>query len=79
MEIKILGYGCNKCSKLFENIKAALEELNIDAQIIHVEDLKEIVAYGVMSTPTLVIDDKVVAVGKVLKAKEIVKILEKYK
>lgn len=79
MEIKILGNCCNKCSSLEENTKIALKETGIEAQVIHVEDLKEIVAYGVMSTPALVIDDEVVSVGKALKPKDIVKILEKHK
>lgn len=71
MEIKILGVGCSKCDKLEKNLNKALEELNIDATIEKVADLKEIVAYGVMTTPALVIDDKVKMVGKVPKVKEI--------
>lgn len=73
MIIKILGVGCSKCDKLEKNLKIALEELNIDATIEKVEDLKEIVSYGVMTTPALVIDDEVKMVGKVPKVKEIKK------
>lgn len=79
MIIKILGSGCKSCISLTENTKAALEEMGIEAEIVKVTDFKEIMAYGVMSTPTLVIDEKVVSVGKTLKPKEISKILEKAK
>ena len=77
MIIKILGSGCKSCIALAENTKAALEEMNLKAEIVKVTDFKEIMAYGVMSTPTLVIDEKVVSVGKSLKPKEISKIIEK--
>ncbi|OPJ55820.1 thioredoxin family protein [Alkalithermobacter paradoxus] len=77
MVIKILGSGCKSCTTLKENAEAALKELGLQAQIIKVEDFADIMAYGVMSTPALVVDEKVVSYGKVLKPKEIVKILEK--
>lgn len=77
MIIKILGSGCKSCITLTENTKTALEEMGVEAEIIKVTDYKEIMAYGVMSTPTLVIDEKVVSVGKSLKPKEISKIIEK--
>lgn len=75
MEIKILGTGCSKCGKLEENTKKAIEELKIDASIEKVTDFKKIIKYGVMQTPALVIDDKVVAAGKVLSVEEIKKYL----
>ena len=77
MMIKILGSGCAKCVALAENTKAALLELGIEAEIVKVTDFAEIAAFGVMSTPALVVDEKVVSFGKVLKPKEIVKIIEK--
>lgn len=73
--IKILGTGCNKCEKIEKNLRTALEELNIDATVESVEGLVEIVRYGVMTTPALVIDDKVVSVGKVLSTKDLKKLL----
>lgn len=76
MIIKILGSGCKNCVSLAENTKSALAETGVLAEIIKVTDIQDIVAYGVMSTPALVIDEKVVSFGKVLKPKEIVKILE---
>ncbi len=75
MIIKILGTGCNKCEKLEKNLKTVLDELKIDATIEIVEGLVEIVRYGVMTTPALVIDDKVVSVGKILSTKELKKLL----
>lgn len=77
MIIKILGSGCKNCVTLKENTEKALEELGLEAEIIKVTDFKDIMAYGIMSTPGLVIDEKVVSFGKVLKSKEIAKIIEK--
>jgi len=76
MIIKILGSGCKNCSTLKENTETALKEAGVEAEIVKVTDIKDIMAFGVMSTPALVIDEKVVSFGKVLKPKEIVKILE---
>ena len=75
MKIKILGTGCSKCDKVEKNLKIAMEELSIYGTIEKVEELKEIVRYGVMTTPALVVDDKVVAVGKALSVKDIKKLL----
>lgn len=79
MIIKILGSGCKNCVALKENTETALKETGVEAEIIKVTDFKEIMAYGVMSTPALVINEKVVSYGRVLKPKEIVKILEDLK
>jgi len=79
MIIKILGSGCKNCAALTENTREALKSLNIDAEIVKITDYAEMAAFGVMSTPALVIDDKVVSAGKVLKAKEIAQIIEKAK
>ncbi|MDI9492647.1 MAG: thioredoxin family protein [Bacillota bacterium] len=74
MEIKILGTGCSKCEKLEKNVETALHEMNIEATVSKVEDLLELVSYGVMSTPGLVIDDEVKSVGRVLSVNEIKKL-----
>lgn len=79
MVIKILGSGCKNCVMLGENTKKALEMESMEAEIVKVTDIQEIMAYGVMSTPALVIDEKVVSYGKVLKPKEVAKYLENYK
>ncbi len=75
MIIKILGSGCKKCVSLGENAQAAAAAAGKDAQIVKVTDFAEIAAYGVMSTPGLVVDDKVLSVGKVLTADEIGRLL----
>ena len=75
--VKVLGSGCAKCNQLEEATKAALEQLGMDTAIDHVTDFSQIAAYGVMTTPALVIDGKVVSYGKVLKTDEVVKILQK--
>ncbi|MDF2612331.1 MAG: hypothetical protein K0S71_117 [Clostridia bacterium] len=77
MVIKILGSGCKNCITLKENTEMALKEMNMEAEIVKVTDFKDITAYGVMSTPALVIDEKVVSFGKVLKPKDVIKIIEK--
>ena len=79
MEIKILGTGCNKCEKIEANTRIAIKELDIEASIVKVEDLVQIMRYGVMSTPGFVIDDKVKSVGKVLKVSQIKKLLSENK
>lgn len=75
--VKVLGSGCAKCNALEAAAKAALTQLGMDATIDHVTDFSQIAAYGVMSTPALVVDGKVVSVGKVLKQEEVVAILQK--
>lgn len=77
MIIKILGSGCKNCTALKENTEAALKAAGMEAEIIKVENMKDIVSYGVMQTPALVIDEKVVSFGKVLKPKDIEKFLQK--
>ncbi len=72
--IKVLGGGCDKCHELEANTKAALEDMGIKEAVELITDFAVIAAYGVMSTPALVIDNKVVAYGKVLKKDEIIKL-----
>ncbi len=76
MNIKILGGGCANCKKLEENTVQALKELNLEAAIEEVKDIGEIIDYGVMKTPALVIDEKVKSSGRVLGVEEIKKILQ---
>ncbi len=71
MIIKILGSGCKKCLALAENAKTAAQAASIDAEIQKVTDVVAIASYGIMSTPGLVIDETVVASGRVLSATEI--------
>ena len=76
MKIKILGTGCPNCKILEKNTKEAIEELNLKAEVEKVTDITEIMEYGIMSTPALVVDEKVVSYGKVLSSEEIKKLLK---
>ena len=76
MKIEILGVGCPKCKQLTVNAEAAVKELNIQAEIGKVTDIDKITECGVMMTPALVIDGKVVAAGKVLSKDEVKSILK---
>lgn len=75
MIIKVLGTGCAKCHQLEENTRKAVAELGIDASIEKVENIKDIMKYGVMKTPALVVDEKVKIMGRVPSADEIKKYL----
>ena len=75
--IKILGSGCAKCNQLEANTLEALLELGMETAIDHVTDFAQIAAYGVMTTPALVADGKVLSYGKVLSVREIVTLLKK--
>ncbi|MBN2134181.1 MAG: TM0996/MTH895 family glutaredoxin-like protein [Acidobacteria bacterium] len=75
MKIEILGTGCPKCRILHENVKKAVEDLQLDCTISKVEDIGEIVEYGVMMTPALVVDGDVKFAGKVLTPEQIKKFL----
>ena len=73
--VKILGSGCEKCNALEKATVEALRELGMDTAVDHVRDFTQIAAYGVMTTPALVVDGKVLCYGKVLKKDEVVKLL----
>ena len=75
--IKILGSGCAKCMELEKATRTAVAELQLDYEIEHITDFAEIASYGVMSTPALVLNGKVVSYGKVMKAEEIKALLKK--
>ena len=75
MEIKILGTGCPKCKTLEKLTREVVTETGIEANILKVEDIMQIMSYGVVSTPALVIDEKVVLKGRVPSANEIKKLL----
>ncbi len=75
VKIQILGTGCPKCKKLTENAEKAVNELGGDFQIIKVTDINEIMEFGVMVTPGLVVDGEVKSAGKVLSSEDIKEIL----
>jgi small redox-active disulfide protein 2 len=71
MEIKVLGTGCAKCKKLYEEAQKAITESGVAADLGKVEKLDEIASYGVMMTPSLVIDGEVKSAGRLPKSSEI--------
>ena len=75
--VKVLGGCCAKCHELEANTKAALASLGLDQSVEMITDFSVIAAYGVMSTPALVVDGKVVSYGKVLKRDEVATILKR--
>mgnify|MGYP000854525793 FL=1 len=77
MKLEILGTGCPKCLKLEEFTRKAASELGIDAEITKVKEVKDIMNYGVMITPALVVDGEVVVAGKVPSVDEIKKMISK--
>lgn len=79
MEIKVLGPGCKKCKELDSRVQEVLSETNVPADVEKVEDIAQIVQYGVMSTPGLVIDGKVKVSGRVPSKDEIKKLIEEAK
>lgn len=76
-EIKILGSGCKNCRTLLENTRTAMSSCGIDCSVGYVTDMKKIMQYGVMRLPALVVREKVVSSGKVLKPQEIGELLKK--
>ena len=76
MKIEILGTGCSKCKTLEENTKQALAKIGGFHELKKVEDIVEIMNYGVMSTPALVVDGVVKSTGKLLSVEEIVDLLK---
>lgn len=75
MIIKVLGTGCANCKKLEAHVKEAIKELGIEAIVEKVENLQEIMAYGVMKTPALVVDEQVKVMGRVPSIEDIKKYL----
>ena len=75
--IKVLGPGCKSCHELNEACNAAIKELGMNIEVEYITDMETIVSYGVMSMPALVINEKVVSMGKALKTAEVIKLLQK--
>ncbi|MCK9398541.1 MAG: thioredoxin family protein [Bacteroidales bacterium] len=77
MEIKVLGIGCTKCKALEKSVREAISEMNIQANITKVEDIVDIMNYGIMRTPGLVINEKVVSSGHILSVSQVKEIITK--
>ena len=77
MSIKVLGSGCKFCHELYENTKEAVKNIGLSVEVEYVTDLEQVMGYGVMSMPGLVVDEKVASTGKVLKTVDVEKLLHK--
>lgn len=75
--VKVLGAGCKSCHDQYENVKTAVKEMGLDADVEYITDMEKVMSYGVMSMPAIVVNEKVVSMGKVLKVSEVKKILER--
>lgn len=76
MNVKVLGGGCSKCETLLANTKEAVANVGVEAEVEYITDFAVIGSYGIMSMPALVVDEKVVSMGKVLKSSEIEELLK---
>lgn len=77
MIVKVLGSGCANCHKLEDLVRKAVEANDIDAEIVEVTDMPQIMAYGVMSTPALVIDEELKLAGRVPSYDDVVALLKR--
>ena len=75
--IKVLGAGCKACHEQYENAKAAVKAMGLNVEVAYITDMEKVMEYGVMSMPAIVVNEKVVSMGKVLKATEVEKLLRK--
>ena len=75
--VKVLGAGCKSCHEQYENAKAAVTALGLNIEVEYITDMEKVMGYGVMSMPAIVVNEKVVSMGKVLKAADVEKLLRK--
>ena len=75
--LKVLGAGCKSCHEQYENAKTAVNAIGLSIEVEYITDMEKVMAYGVMSMPAIVVNDKVVSMGKVLKAADVEKLLHK--
>lgn len=75
--IKVLGAGCKSCHEQYENAKQAVKEMGLSVEVEYITDMQKVMEYGVMSMPALVVNEKVVSMGKVLKSADVVDLLHK--
>ena len=75
--IKVLGAGCKSCHEQYENAKEAVKSMGLSVEVEYITDMQKVMEYGVMSMPAIVVNEKVVSQGKVLKADNVVKLLNK--
>lgn len=74
-QIKVLGPGCPKCKTTYNNVLEALKRLNMEANVIKIEDIEEMMRYNVLTTPVLLIDEEIKIKGRVAEINEIITLL----
>lgn len=77
MNVKVLGGGCSKCETLLANAKEAIEKAGVKAEVEYITDMEQLMSYGVMSMPAIVVNEQVVSMGKVLKTAQVEELLKK--
>ena len=75
--VKVLGAGCKSCHEQYENAKEAVKNIGLDTPVEYITDMQKVMEYGVMSMPAIVVNEKVVSMGKVLKASDVEKLFRK--
>ena len=75
--IKVLGAGCKSCHEQYENAKAAVKAMGLNVEVAYITDMEQVMTYGAMSMPAIVVNEKVVSMGRVLKVAEVEKLLRK--
>lgn len=75
--IKVLGAGCKSCHEQYENAKQAIKDMGFSVEVEYITDMQEVMEYGVMSMPAIVVNEKVVSMGKVLKSDDVIALLHK--
>lgn len=75
--VKVLGAGCKACHKQYENVKAAMKKMGVFVEVEYITDMEKVMTYGAMSMPVIVVNEKIVSEGVVLKASEVEKLFRK--
>lgn len=75
--VKVLGAGCKSCHEQYENAKKAIKDMGLSVEVEYITDMQKVMEYGAMSMPALVVNEKVVSMGKVLKPDDIINLLHK--
>ena len=76
--IKVLGAGCKSCHQQYENVKGAAKNMGLSVEVEYITNMQKVMEYGVMSMPAIVVNDKVVSMGKVLKVSAVEELLDKF-
>ena len=76
--MKVLGTGCASCHAQYENAKKAVEKLKLPVEVEYITDLQQVMKYGVMHMPALVVNEKVLSMGKILKPADVEALLRKF-